>query len=148
MWVLVSGNFAIQNHTMLFLKSLSNRTTYFITGMQAKCKMNIFFVKYNIPKTIFISYDTLSASSCSKSSLCDKMQSIQCINIKHHMLFVKIPVVINGNSCFECYPIQFIHCVCLNKFHELWRMAGSHTFAFAMKMCLEMLYALFNLRSM
>ena len=70
----------------------------------------------------------LSASSCSKSSLCDKMQSIQCINSKHHGLLVNIPVVINVNSCFECHLIQFILCVCLNNFHELWRMAGSHNF--------------------
>ena len=74
------------------------------------------------------------------------MQSIQCINSKHHGLFVNIPVVINENSCSECHPIQFIRCVCLNNFHELWRMAGSHIFAFAMKMCLKTLYALFNLR--
>ena len=81
-----------------------------------------------------------------KSSLCNKMQSIQCINRKHHGLFVNIPVLINVNSCFECHLIQFIRRVCLNNFHELWRMAGSHIFAFAMKMCLKKLEALFNLR--
>ena len=48
------------------------------------------------------------------------MQSIQCINSKHHELFVNIPVVINVNSCLECHLIQFILCVCLNNFHELW----------------------------
>ena len=70
------------------------------------------------------------------------MQSIQCINNKDHGLFVNVPV----NSCFECHLVQFIRCVCLNNFHELWRMTGSHIFAFAMKMCLKTLYALFNLR--
>ena len=50
------------------------------------------------------------------------------INSKHHGLLVNIPVVINVNSCFECHLIQFILCVCLNNFHELWRMAGSHNF--------------------
>ena len=73
------------------------------------------------------------------------MQSIQCINSKHYGLFVNIPVVINENSCFECHLIQLIHCVCLNHFYELWRMAGSDIFAIAMKMCLKTLYALFNL---
>ena len=152
MWVLVSGNSAIQNHDMLFSPRIFElfehyRTTYFITGMQAKCKMNIF-----VWTTIFlrlylfhVTY-TLSASSCLKSSLCDKMQSIQCINSKHHGLFLNIPVVINVNSCFECHLIQFILCVCLNNCHELWHMAGSHIFAFTMKMCLKTLYALFNLR--
>ena len=128
MWVLVSGNVAIHNHNMLFSPAIFEIfeqhiniiTTYCITGMQAKCKMNL-CVKYNIPKTIFISCDIRFLPHYVQNHHCaTKCKVFNVYTINTTGLFVSIPVVTNVNSCFECHQIQFIHCACLNHVHELW----------------------------
>ena len=127
------------------LKSLSNISTSepVISSLACKQSVIVVCVKYNIPKNIFITRDVrFLPHHVQNHHRATKCSSIQCINSKHHGLFVNIPGVINVNNCFECHPIQFIHCVCLNNFHELWCMAGSHIFAFAMKFFLKTLIAL------